>query len=559
MSKYSNKKALISTIVAMLMVLSAFLVITGSASATASGTVTYNPSTFGLTSYSSTTGTGSTVPTIVVANGGNFGSGSTVYFYISQNMSSSGIVFSAYGPVAQYNLQGGQTTLTNAIVPFFFNATTTLSGIKAFTTYYILASDAKFTTSPPPNYAQFSSPTPIVFTNVQPTLSIAPSPQVVGGTVKITGNYFDAGASITVYVGYAGSNVVLATATANAVGAFKVYATIPTISGTVNTSGARLAPAYYAVAQETNAYSSSYPKGGVTAFTTFDVAPSITVSPASTQGLAGSTFTITGSGFVSGQVITGYSSTSTGTSSITIAGVNTYFSTVTVASDGTFTVTVTLASKLTGVYGGVSVVITPINPRTTDTFPDAVFVSIPYVSPTLMLLDLSTGSTIQGNVSEQLLITVYGFPASSSVNVYFDSSIITFTTDSNGFAQYETTIPAIPGYTYNVFATSNGVSASATFTVLEQAYVTMSNGNLLNGQYAAAGSVVTININGAYPYQSFDFNDTGLYNYTGSSLFWSYYYYGVPSITVTNGTIGKYSFEANGNGVLTLSYPLLYS
>ena len=74
------------------------------ASAQASGSVSYSP-----TVYSS----GSTV--LAQATGGSFGSGSTVYFYISTTTSSSGIVG---GYIGYFVLPSGTTTLSSAQVDF---------------------------------------------------------------------------------------------------------------------------------------------------------------------------------------------------------------------------------------------------------------------------------------------------------------------------------------------------------------------------------------------------------------------------------------------------------
>ena len=90
----------ITTIVAFVMLVSVMIVIVPGSSATASGSVTYSPSVFSAG-----------VQTLTVASGGTFGSGSTVYFYLSTTTSSSGIIGSYIG---YYTLSGGSTTLNNA-------------------------------------------------------------------------------------------------------------------------------------------------------------------------------------------------------------------------------------------------------------------------------------------------------------------------------------------------------------------------------------------------------------------------------------------------------------
>jgi large-conductance mechanosensitive channel/archaellum component FlaC len=556
MSKYSNKKALISTMVAMLMVLSAFLVMTGSASATASGTVTYNPTTFALTLPTGTSPTTySTVKTIVVANGGNFGSGSTVYFYISTTTSSTGITSPFTNYVASYTLPGGATTLSNAVITFF---STTVSGVTPGT-YYILASDSS---SPTATGSQFTVAAQVQFVPYTPTITLSTTAAYVGQTVKVTGSGWDPGASVNVYLNYAGSQLLFST-TASSTGTINTNFVVPPLSGTDSytqsswggsgtpTLISGLTP-YNVVAQETNTFSTSYPEGGITASTQLEIYPSINVSPISTQGTAGSTFTINGNGFVSGQVITGYSSTSSGQCGITIGGVNTYYSTVTVGNDGSFSVTVILAAKIT-MTGGLPVTITLSNPSAVNTF-YAVYLSIPGKTPALVL------SPSSGSPGDPLQILVSGFPASSPVTVYFDSITISLTTDSNGFALYNTFIPIIPelpsGYT--VFAVSQGIAASATLTITPSVTFTDSSGSPLKDEYAASGSVVTINAVGLPPYQESDVTDTGL-SY-GSSLGTAYYYYGYP-VNIINGSYDQSTMEfvANAQGVLTLSYALHYS
>jgi archaellum component FlaC len=595
MSKYSNKKALISTMVAMLMVLSAFLVITGSASATASGTVTYNVTTYGLSSVSS--GSGIPVTTITFVSGGTFSSGATVYFYLSTTGSPSGLLKDSSGnyyAIGSTTLTSSSPTSLNQPVTFFPNGKVIISsGSESAPSipegqYYILASDSSPSTvqssltSGTVGFAFPSSPVQFVpqsaalniyvpYTTTEATSSNA---LTVGSTGLAYGTGWDAGASVSVYLNYAGSSYLLATATASSSGSFKAYFTVPQISGTVNTLGTLLTQSYSVVAQETNTLSSSYPQGGITAFNLMDVMPSITVSPISTQGAAGSSFTITGNGFVAGQVISGFSSTSTGTSSIVFyqgsLTDNVYYSTVTVGSNGYFTVTVTLAASFKASSfspGPVDVKIVLTTPSATDEFTNAVYYSVPGISPTIVLYDeytggitTSTGAT--GYVGDPLLVLVWGFPASSSVNVYFDSSIFTFTTDANGFAQYSTSVPAVPGGSYSVFGVSNGIAAATAypFEVLGSLTITDSAGNPLSTssyiEYAAAGSAVTVSLTGYAPYQEFTITDTGLANQNLGL----YYYYGIVSVTITNGSFDSstMNFVANGQGVLTLTYNLKY-
>jgi hypothetical protein len=551
MNKLSTKKML-TVLISLAMVFSALAVLSLAAQpayATASGTITLNPTTFGESG-------GKPVATLVTANGGTFGSGSTVYFYLSTSSSSSGITIAGYtSPIGSVTLPGGSTTLSNTVVTLFSSAASLTAG-----SYYILASDSSPSTA---SGAQFTAAVPITVVTTQPSISITPSgPFTVGEQVSFSGSGWDPGASVSVYLNYAGGTV-LTSFTATSAGAVpaKEFFVVPAVSGTVPTSGSYSPsiPALNVIAEETNALSGSFPEGGITADTTMNVAPSITVSPESTQGAQGSVFTITGSGFVAGQVIPAFTSISSGTSSITIASQNTFHSAVTVGADGSFTVTVTLATAIpSGNYGsqgidGQSVVVSPTGPSGSSTFTGVLYLSFPAVAPSLYI------SPTSGSPGDPITFVVVGFPASTSVSIYFDSSVFTTTTDSNGFASLSAVIPAVQGGSYTIEAVGGGYSAAAAFSALSfTVSITDSSGLPLSGEYAAIGSVVTVDAQGLTPYEAITtLTDSGLGTTAYSGNIFDANQAGYP-VTLLNGSIGTTSFEANGLGIFTISYAIDY-
>ncbi|MEM3845785.1 MAG: hypothetical protein QXU98_08790, partial [Candidatus Parvarchaeota archaeon] len=373
-----NNKKMLTVLIAVAMIFSAFAILSFAAqpayATSSSGTVTYNPTTLGVTSS-----TGSDlIPTVAFVSGGTFSSGSTVYFYLSTTDSSAGLVsFDAIG----------STTLT-AASPTSLNQAVTFSSTFTVTpgTYYILASNVEpplNTLSALTSFAFPAAATTIVvqtasFEVLNPItseLAIGSSALTAGGTGVAEGTGFDPGATVSITLNYPGGSV-LTTATANSFGEFQTTFTVPQLSGTVNSTAFTTvfshATPYTVVAQETNALSSSFPQGDITSDAPMDIAPTITVTPMDISGAAGSSFSISGTGFPAGGAIALSSSSSPSTSieietlsSTTVT--STYHSAVTVSSTGQFSVTVTTASAIS-TTGPYSILIT-----LTDT--------APYISP----------------------------------------------------------------------------------------------------------------------------------------------------------------------------------
>jgi hypothetical protein len=537
MKKISTKKML-TVLISLAMVFSALAVISMAAQpayATASGTITLNPTTFGESG-------GIPVATLVTANGGTFGSGTTVYFYLSSTASSSGIASTGYysGPIGSVLLPGGSTTLSNTVVTIFkspnvVGAITTLT----YGSYYILASDTSFSGGIIPSGAQFTTAVPINVVSTQPTVSIA-STVTVGSSQLVTGSSFDAGASITLYLNYPGSSTVLGTTTTGASGSFSTYVTIPALAqGT-----------YEVVAEETNTLSATFTVGGITADTSTAVEPSITVSPISTNGAAGSVFTITGSGFGAGDSIIA-STTSSPTSSITIGGVNTYHSAVTVATDGSFTVSVTLSAAIANTVsaGPVNVVITGLSSSSPNTFTDAVYVSVP--NPTILGFSFSATPLVPGGAATA---AVWNFPAGTAVSIYLGPVLVgSITTDSNGYGALSAPVPAMPAGIYKAYAeTSSGLFATpVSVTITSYFNVTDPTGALMKtsaAEYMPSDGIYNVSAYGLLPTDTFTLTDKGAST----------------SASVVSVSVGSYSassglFSPASNGTLIFHYTPVYA
>ncbi|MGC8580668.1 MAG: hypothetical protein ACP5MB_11545, partial [bacterium] len=252
MSKYSNKKALISILVVMVMVLSAFVVIASPVSASAYGTVTYNPTTYGVNPS-----TNLPLTTVAFVSGGTFSSGATIYFYLSTSDSYSGII--SYDAIGSTVLTATSPTTLNQAVTFFPNGDV-ITGINingkpiygsapTITpgTYYILATNAAppliaaelatLSWAFPSSSAQFVPQTAsITVYNMQQIPAVGDNALTVGSTALVLGSGWDSGATVNIYLNYPGSSVLLTTTTANSFGNVMATFTVPNLSGTVEMS-----------------------------------------------------------------------------------------------------------------------------------------------------------------------------------------------------------------------------------------------------------------------------------------------------------------------------------
>ena len=496
-----NNKKMLTVLIAVAMIFSAFAILSLAAQpafASSAGTVTYNPTTLGV---SSATEFG--LSTSAFVSGGTFSSGATVFFYLSTTDSSTGLVATSgvFDAIGETTLGASSPTSLDQSVTFFpggdvlasgappsYGATAQSTVLKPGT-YYILASDVA------PGFTSVSALTsyafPSVATNIVKqtavvailnpldsyALATGTDALLVGGTGIADGSNFDPGASVTVTLSYPGGTT-LVSATADSSGSFLAAFTVPELAGTVDTSGSSIGAggssiAYTAVAQETNSFSSSFPQGGVTADGLFDVGPSLTVSPMDYNGAAGATLALTGTGFPAAGVIAASSSTSplttieiTSYSGSTVM-TNTYHSSVTVSSTGQFSVSISTVTKITttGPYG-ITISLSDSSPYAssiTEFFTPAVFVSVPNPqSPGFFFDPVAISGSYYPTVNG-VTAAVYDFPASASVSIFVGSTLFgTVVTDSNGFALSPvSTLPAMPSGSYIVTAVDSSIGLFA--------------------------------------------------------------------------------------------------
>ncbi|MEM3192945.1 MAG: hypothetical protein QW292_12855, partial [Candidatus Parvarchaeota archaeon] len=532
-----NNKKMLTVLIAVAMIFSAFAVLSIAAqpahAIVSSATISYDPTVF----------SNAGVVTVTFASGGSFTAGGQVNFYLATSTT-----YSTSDPlIGTFRLPASATSLANPV------NLTIPSGTAVGTSYYIIAEDVATTT-----YELSSSTISVVTLN--PTLKLTPSTATAGSVALISGSGWDPSATLTLYLNYEGNSFsppLTVTLTPSGIIPAQTTFTFP-----IDLPGGT----YNLIAQESSSTSPNY---GITAFSPFTLQPAVsTVSDttpgavSSISGSASSTFTLYGFGFPAGATIV---SSTTSPTAVTVGGVNAIQSGANVGSDGAFSLLITgLATAITSV-GPKTITVTTSAPTGTFSFPAAIWVSIPGVSPTLMVKDEYTG-TSSGNVGDPISIIASGFTSSGSLSVVFDGAILVSSAslDTNGFLSTTSSVPAVPAGSYSVFAyDSGGIAASATFTVQLSVTITDSSESPLNGEYAATTSTITITANGLKPYQPLDVVDTGLATYTGySSLITSLALklYPLSFVSVGAGSINPTftAFLANGVGTFEISYEILY-
>ena len=574
MSKYSNKKALISTMVVMLMVLSVFLVMSGSASATTSGTLTANISTL----YENANN-------VVLISGGSFASGAPLYYEFSQTNA-----WSSYG-YDWFALSPGTSTLTNGVI---------VLNPDKLGTWYLLVSDSgdghtgvislPFKVVAPPSKVPYfeATPTGTVTVPVPGQTSNAPN------TITVYGKNIPASDSVTVYMvtGWTPSSPYTFPSSGNAYGLTVVASqsftgeeldyeygasfTAPVVPGgdygffAVDTSTGTpimvsdfesFAPEFYAVSSWT---SSQYVAGlkYTTASITFSTSPStptnlqlFTVMPSivySVSSLSGSTsqvWSFTGYGFIPGDTFT------LNTATVKLVGVQTssllFTSPATVGTNGVVTFSnVKLQTAIT--TGGLYTLTLIDDQGVSYQYLNGIYVSTPSINlGSLYLEDLATGGT-SGYVGDPLIVTVYNFPANTVVNVYMDNvNLGPLTTDANGYASTVTTVPALPGGDYRVYAiTTGGVtgfnSARSLFHLKPSTVF-----NVTSGSYVPNGAMITVYNTALDPTAIYSLIIPSFDPYTSYII-----YYAVP---VVGTEIATNAFVPAANGTLIIEFPFMYN
>jgi len=366
----------------------------------AAGLISINPTRFS-----------SGVPTTAVLNGGTFGSGATVRIFMSPDPT--------FGDgndilVATVTLPAGQTTFSNTIV------TISPPTVAVDTEYYLAATDD--------GGATWTSYVMVTVTTQRPSITLTPTTQAPGGSVRVDGRDFTPGQTVTIYLTRPGGTILASAISVGADGTFTASFTVPTpiAQGT-----------YRIIAQQTDT---------LQAEALLTIAPTV-VSPFSIRGTAGETFTLVAEGLKPGKTVEA-SSAAAPRPSIVIGGVLTYHTGGSTGPDGSLSISVTLSAAIP-TTGFVSVTITYTD-GTSDTIPAAILVSKPQdpTSPAYTQAITVSPSPRPLRVGEDLDIVVYNFPAGTTVNVYLGSRLLaTISTDSNGAGRATTSVPPLPGLT----------------------------------------------------------------------------------------------------------------
>ena len=438
----------------------------------ASGSITINPTKFS-----------SGVSTTVVLNGGVFGSGATVRIYMSTDTTFT----TADTLVATVTLPAGQTSFINTVV------TITPPSVATDTVYYIAATDDGGVT--------WTSYVQVTVTTQTPTITLTPSTQAPGRTVRVDGSGFTPGTTVTIYLSRPGGTV-LASTTARADGTISVTFTVPNVAQ----------GSYKIIAQQADT---------LQAEATLTVGPVIT-APFAIAGTSGETFTIVAAGLKGGKTIQA-STTAAPVSSITVGGVLTYHSGGTTGADGTLTITVTLSASIPST--GFQTVVITYTDASTDTIPNAILVSRAQ-SPTApdysqsLIVTPSPGAV---SVGDTLSIIAFNFPAGASVSVYFGSvKIATIFTDSLGAGRATATVPPLPGLmptdpptpiTYTVRAIDNyglQVSLPTGYTInRELRLIRADTGTTItSGTYVDHGTTVRLVARGLRPLHTYTLTES---------------------------------------------------
>ncbi len=266
----------------------------------------------------------------------------------------------------------------------------------------------------------------------------------VGDAVTVTGTNFSPSTTLTILF----DNITVGTVTTDAGGNFTSQVSIP--------------------AAVCGAHTIKIGSFGQT----YTITPKITLDK--TQGIAGTTVTITGTGFAASTAITATFNNSAVALSSSITN-----------TTGGFVVTFTVPTAATGSYN-VQV--------TAGSLASAGF--------SIVDASLSLGAS-SGHVGDAVTVTGTNFAAGSSVSITFDGTVVaTPTADASGGFTATFNVPTAAGGTHTVVASSGAISKSTTFTVTANVSVTPATGNVgtqvtLSGTGFNANANVTITYNGS--------------------------------------------------------------
>jgi hypothetical protein len=370
----------------------------------AAGTISINPTKFS-----------SGISTTAVLNGGIFGSGATVWIYMSRNptFGDGDDILVTPDPV---RLPAGQTSFVNTVV------TIRPPTVTVDTEYYLAATDDGRT---------WTSPVKVIVTTQRPSITLPPTAQdpgvAPGASVRVDGVDFTPGQTVTIYLERPGGPVLASGITVRPDGTFTATFTVPTIARDT----------YRVIAQQADT---------LQAEALLRIAPTV-VSPFSIRGGAGESFTLVARGLLPGKTIEP-STTAAPRDSIVIGGVRTYHGGGSTGPDGTLTITVTLSAAISEGFVTVTIRYTD---GTSDTIDRAILVSKPQdPARPAFTQDIIVSPSPPGplRVGATLSIVVYNFPAGTAVDVYLGSrKLTTITTDGNGAGRATASVPPLPGLT----------------------------------------------------------------------------------------------------------------
>lgn len=484
--------------------------------------------------------------TVATASGATFTGNAVATFCVSASPG-----FTTVASVGSHPLALGATTFSNVAV--------TLSGgsfvVGGAGTYYLAATDygSCAPASPSVTYTNYVT---ITVTNVAPGLTVGTSPTTAGSTDPLSGSGWDAGATVSVYLNQTpatlgGSPVpgapLLGTFLTSAGGNLPADATftVPTLAE----------GSYSLVAQETSGPAAAV-SVGITASGSFTIEPAVTVTPFYFSGAAGSTLTVTGTGFYAGSTIAAALTAST---SITVGSSDTTHNAVTVSSTGTFSASVMTATAIvaTSTVGPQAVGVTTSPASSVSSFSDAVFVSTP--NPGALGFSFSPSPV---KPTAPISAEAWNFPAGATVTFYMGSVVLgSAAASSLGFAELSAAavLPGMPAGSYSavaadvaagLYSTPHVVSVQASYTAVDP------SGTVLGGEYLPSGGTVEVWSYGLIPGTPVAYTDSVL----GGSIITANVS-GTASLNVVIGSADYVTgeFLPASNGTLLFEYAPLYA
>ena len=445
-----NNKKMLTVLIAVAMIFSAFAVLSLATQPAAAVTPTQS---FTLTPNSALASVDSRL--YVTSSSVTFPSGATIYaeWSTTGTWTTTSTIWAS--------LVAGQTSIVGLFAPTFNEA----SG-----TYYLLVSSSSSGTTG--TYASEA----ISVVSTAPSVSTLQSTGFVGSTVNVTGLNFPDNTPVNIYflqnpttaTNFTAAPLVT-TATANATGVLTASFTVP------NTPYG----SYGVIAVDTNGTTTVYGYQSSHWYASYSVGAAITVSYSSGNSIyAGQSFSVSGTGFHAGATVT---ITDNDIANSTHSKLATTPSTLTVASDGSFSAVVSTAGDQFTISGAVTASTLTAKDSSTNSASATATVNITAASVTVSPGKISPGGslTVTG-------INFYpgGTIAANSIEITSGSAILTnsaVTVSSTGtFSVSASTLTLSSG------TLTSGTNETVTATENLPAGLTSVNGNT---HYSATGLV----------------------------------------------------------------------